>query len=735
MSGAGRRRLHTSSCTRTRPSPSSTAPRRPLELAAAAAALGYPALALTDHDGLWGSMEFAQACQRPRPAPDHRRRADRRLALPMGRQARTSDVPAPPDPAGRGRARVSQPLPAADRSPTRTPATTQRGPRTQPWATLEQVEEHAEGLVCLSGCARDGALAGAWERGDTARGERLGRRLLARLRAASASGSSCSGPTGAATAPATAGSPCSPSGSASPPSPPATSTPTTAAARRLQDALVAVRLRRDAGGVRAAAGAATAARRWSRRRRWRRASPSTPRRSPRPSASPSACASTSPTELGYRYPRQDDRRRPRARPSSAASGSRERYAGSPRRARGRGAGSSRSWRRSASSASPASSSSTTTCSSWPARSPSRSAAAARPARVLPPGRGRGSSVSSIVCYLTGLSHIDPVKADLFAGRFLNDEATSMPDIDLDFPRDIREVLIPRVHERLRRRPLGPGRRLPDLPPARRRPRPRQGAGAAAGGDRARWRRRSASTSPRPRSSATSSPRSAPSAPPRRAGRRCCGSAPTRSGLPRHASQHPGGMVISTEPLIDVCPVVPAAMAGRQIVQWDKDSCADAGFLKIDLLGLGMLSAVERCVDEVGDAPAASSSTSRGSRSTTSETFESIRAAETTGVFQIESRAQMQMLPRTQPREPRRPHRAGGAGAAGADPGRRRPSLYREAQAAARGPRLRGPLRAPAAGAGAGGDAGDDRLPGAGDRGGDGARRLHLLARPRGCGGR
>src|ERR687890_2250762 len=68
-------------------------------------------------------------------------------------------------------------------------------------------------------------------------------------------------------------------------------------------------------------------------------------------------------------------------------------------------------------------------------------------RLLPPGRGRGSSVASIVCYLTGLSHVDPVEADLFSGRFLNDETTTLPDIDLDFPRDIREVLIPRVHER------------------------------------------------------------------------------------------------------------------------------------------------------------------------------------------------------------------------------------------------------------------------------------------------
>ena len=67
--------------------------------------------------------------------------------------------------------------------------------------------------------------------------------------------------------------------------------------------------------------------------------------------------------------------------------------------------------------------------------------------LLPPGRGRGSSVSSIVCYLTGLSHIDPIRNKLLLGRFLNEEITALPDIDLDFPRDIREKLIPRVHER------------------------------------------------------------------------------------------------------------------------------------------------------------------------------------------------------------------------------------------------------------------------------------------------
>ncbi|HZL54883.1 MAG TPA: OB-fold nucleic acid binding domain-containing protein, partial [Solirubrobacteraceae bacterium] len=119
------------------------------------------------------------------------------------------------------------------------------------------------------------------------------------------------------------------------------------------------------------------------------------------------------------------------------------------------------------------------------------------------------------------------------------------------------------------------------------------------------------------------------------------------GLPRHISQHPGGMIVATRPLIDCCPVVPAAMEGRQLVQWDKDSCADAGFLKIDLLGLGMLSAVERAVESIARL--------RGERIDLSripfddpKTFAAIQRAETTGVFQVESRAQMQSLRRTRP---------------------------------------------------------------------------------------
>src|SRR4051794_38082317 len=119
------------------------------------------------------------------------------------------------------------------------------------------------------------------------------------------------------------------------------------------------------------------------------------------------------------------------------------------------------------------------------------------------------------------------------------------------------------------------------------------------------------------------------------------------GLPRHLSQHSGGMIVATRPLVDCCAVVPAAMEGRQMVMWDKDSCSDAGFLKIDLLGLGMLSAVERCVEHIAAR--------RGERIDLSRipyddpaTFECIRNADTTGVFQIESRAQMGSLHRTRP---------------------------------------------------------------------------------------
>jgi error-prone DNA polymerase len=276
--------------------------------------------------------------------------------------------------------------------------------------------------------------------------------------------------------------------------------------------------------------------------------------------------------------------------------------------------------------------------------------------LMAPGRGRGSSVSSLVCYLAGLSHIDPIENGLALGRFLHEDLHGLPDIDLDFPRDIRERLIPRVHDRFGRdraalvaafptfRMRGAVRELGKvlgLPPGEieriaRGADPWGPAAESGEVDFAAGRHERDPADPRPD---------------RRSERwRWLGRLVEEAqGLPRHLSQHSGGMIVATRPLIDCCPVVPAAMEGRQMVQWDKDSCADAGFLKIDLLGLGMLSAVERCVEEVHRGSGERIDLSRIPFDDP-ETFRAIRAADTVGVFQVESRAQMQSLLRTRPRD-------------------------------------------------------------------------------------
>ena len=289
-----------------------------------------------------------------------------------------------------------------------------------------------------------------------------------------------------------------------------------------------------------------------------------------------------------------------------------------------------------------------------------------PRHALPPGRGRGSSVGSLVCYLTGLSHVDPVGAELSLGRFLNRELDSVPDIDLDFPRDIREKLIVAVTERY-------GREHAALVASFSTYRSRgaiRDVGKALGLPYAELERIARVSEGWNAKRVAEELQLLPDAdrkmmsPRWRAFAELCHEI---AGLPRHISQHPGGMVISSRPLIELVPVQPAAMAGRQMCQWDKDSCSDAGFLKIDLLGLGMLSAVEDCVDQMrfenvaGQSPhdlhAAPPSRRLGqskpidlSRIPLDDkaVYEEIQRADTIGDFQIESRAQMQSLLRTRP---------------------------------------------------------------------------------------
>jgi error-prone DNA polymerase len=269
-----------------------------------------------------------------------------------------------------------------------------------------------------------------------------------------------------------------------------------------------------------------------------------------------------------------------------------------------------------------------------------------PRLSLPPGRGRGSSVGSIVCYLTGLSHVDPVANDLSLGRFLNREMASVPDIDLDFPREIREKLIVAVTERYGREHAA---LVASFPTYRSRGAIRD-VGKALGLPYAELERLARVTDGWRAERVAEEVAALPDAHRKLDARRwrafqlLTGEI---AGLPRHVSQHPGGMVISSRPLVELVPVQPAAMAGRQLCQWDKDSCSDAGFLKIDLLGLGMLSCVEECVERIARAHGETIDLSRIPLDDPA-VFREIQDADTVGVFQIESRAQMQSLLRTRP---------------------------------------------------------------------------------------
>lgn len=272
---------------------------------------------------------------------------------------------------------------------------------------------------------------------------------------------------------------------------------------------------------------------------------------------------------------------------------------------------------------------------------------ARRAAHLPPGRGRGSSVSSLICYLIGLSHVDPVQNNLSIDRFLSDELQVVPDIDLDFARDIREALIRKVYAhygrehaalvssfatyRLRSAVRDVGKAL--------------GLPAADLAKLAKWSDGWSGEGLRAAMLALPEFAGKVEAPLWRDLIRLAGEI---SGFPRHITQHVGGMVISSRPLVECVPIEPARMPGRFVCQWDKDSCEDARFIKVDFLGLGMLSLVEECVELIYEGRGETLDLSRIPFDDEA-VFDQICAGDTVGVFQIESRAQIQLLPRTQPR--------------------------------------------------------------------------------------
>ena len=265
----------------------------------------------------------------------------------------------------------------------------------------------------------------------------------------------------------------------------------------------------------------------------------------------------------------------------------------------------------------------------------------------PVGRGRGSSVSSIVCYLIGLSHIDPVKNNLYLDRFLNDELHSLPDIDLDFPRDIRDELLQRIYNRYGEEHAAIVAAFPtyqfknsvlDIGKALGLPAPVLAKLNKLGGHFSSAYEIGEEMARIPELKAMVD---AP------IWRDLIQLAHDVAGFPRHISQHVGGVVISAEPLSSVVPVEPARMDGRFVCQWDKDSVDDARFVKIDFLALGMLSAVDECLDMIEEVHGRKVDLGRIPHDSP-EIFASIQAGDTIGTFQIESRAQIQTLPRTRP---------------------------------------------------------------------------------------
>ncbi|MFL5305469.1 MAG: DNA polymerase III subunit alpha [Polyangia bacterium] len=270
-------------------------------------------------------------------------------------------------------------------------------------------------------------------------------------------------------------------------------------------------------------------------------------------------------------------------------------------------------------------------------------------------QGRGSAANSAVCFVLGITAVDPVRMDLLFERFLSEERVAnagnvgdrMPDIDLDLPSgDAREQMIQHVYKRYGARGAAMTANVITY-------RPRlavREAGRALGFSEEQLGRISkllpgwAIDEGRPLSEyfelAGFSTRE-------RRTRLAARVAAGLCNLPRHLGQHSGGMVLSGTPLDEVVPLEPASMPNRVVVQWDKDDCADMGLVKVDLLGLGMMAVLADafpliarhegktldCAKLPADDP---------------KVYAMLRAADTVGVFQVESRAQMATLPRMKP---------------------------------------------------------------------------------------
>jgi error-prone DNA polymerase len=252
-------------------------------------------------------------------------------------------------------------------------------------------------------------------------------------------------------------------------------------------------------------------------------------------------------------------------------------------------------------------------------------------------QGRGSAANSAVCYALGITSVDPVKHGLLFERFLSSGRDGPPDIDLDIEHQRREEVIQHVYQEYGRQNAAQVANVISY-------RPRMAlrdAGRALGYSPEQQNEWSKQVGPRSYAPGQPVPPDAgvPDAVIEMAGR--------MQKLPRHLGIHSGGMVICDRPVGEVCPVEWARMPNRSVLQWDKDDCAYAGLVKFDLLGLGMLTALRDCFDLVQQAHGV-----RYALHTIPQedpgVYAMMHKADTVGVFQIESRAQMATLPRLRP---------------------------------------------------------------------------------------
>ena len=260
-------------------------------------------------------------------------------------------------------------------------------------------------------------------------------------------------------------------------------------------------------------------------------------------------------------------------------------------------------------------------------------------------QGRGSAANSAVCYCLGVTSVDPERIDVLFERFISRERNEAPDIDVDFEHQRREEVIQYLYAKY-------GRERAALTAEVIRYRPRSAmrdVGKALGLslDRVEALARQVDHHHDAENLAVRI-REGGLPPESRLGSQLLSFVTQLIDFPRHLSQHVGGMVLTHGPLCESVPIENAAMPDRTVIQWDKDDLDALGILKIDVLALGMLSAIRRCFDLVQQH--------EGRRLTLAtipahdeRVFDMLCRADTMGVFQIESRAQMSMLPRLQPR--------------------------------------------------------------------------------------